>query len=129
MPTVYRFGIFELEVESARLLRQGREIKIQEKPFQLLAVLLEHAGEVVGREQLRERLWPSDTFVQFDDNLNTTVKRVREALNDSADRPRYVETVPRKGYRFIPPVERLGSDPELVPPKRQSWWRWAAVLL
>jgi len=109
------------------LLRQGREIKIQEKPFQLLAVLLEHAGEVVGREQLRERLWPSDTFVQFDDNLNTTVKRVREALNDSADRPRYVETVPRKGYRFLPPVEKLSAGGEGPAQKAQPWWRWALV--
>jgi TolB-like protein/DNA-binding winged helix-turn-helix (wHTH) protein/Tfp pilus assembly protein PilF len=127
MATVYRFGIFELEVESSRLLRRGREIKIQEKPFQLLAVLLEHAGEVVGREQLRERLWPSDTFVQFDDNLNTTVKRVREALSDSADRPRYVETVPRKGYRFIPPVERLSADTEEPARKGRPWWPWTMV--
>jgi TolB-like protein/DNA-binding winged helix-turn-helix (wHTH) protein len=127
MATGYRFGIFELEVESARLLRQGREIKIQEKPFQFLALLLEHAGEVVGREQLRERLWPSDTFVQFDDNLNTIVKRVREALNDSADRPRYVETVPRRGYRFIPPVERVGVGGEEPVKKASASRRWGVA--
>ncbi len=108
----YRFGLFELDLVSQRLLRQGQLVKIQEKPFQLLATLLENAGEVISREQLRARLWPSDTFVQFDDNLNTTVKRVREALSDSAERPRYIETVPRRGYRFIPPVERLPAEPE-----------------
>lgn len=106
----YRFGLFELDLVSKRLLRQGQVVKIQEKPFQLLTTLLENAGEVISREQLRARLWPSDTFVQFDDNLNTTVKRAREALSDSAERPRYIETVPRRGYRFIPPVEQLASE-------------------
>ncbi|HEX4230860.1 MAG TPA: winged helix-turn-helix domain-containing protein [Bryobacteraceae bacterium] len=108
----YRFGLFELDLVSQRLLRQDQVVRIQEKPFQLLAALVENAGEVISREQLRARLWPSDTFVQFDDNLNTTVKRVREALSDSAERPRYIETVPRRGYRFIPPVERLPAEPE-----------------
>src|ERR1700722_14255424 len=112
----YRFGLFELDLVSQRLLRQDQVVKIQEKPFQLLAALVENAGEVISREQLRARLWPSDTFVQFDDNLNTTVKRVREALSDSAEGPRYIETVPRRGYRFIPPVERLPAEPEPVTP-------------
>jgi TolB-like protein/DNA-binding winged helix-turn-helix (wHTH) protein/Tfp pilus assembly protein PilF len=113
-PRGYRFGLFELDLVSQRLLRQDQVIKIQEKPLQLLAALLENAGEVISREQLRARLWPSDTFVQFDDNLNTTVKRAREALSDSAEHPRYIETVPRRGYRFIPPVERLPAEPEPV---------------
>jgi TolB-like protein/DNA-binding winged helix-turn-helix (wHTH) protein len=111
-PRGYRFGLFELDLVSQRLLRQDQVVRIQEKPFQLLAALVENAGEVISREQLRARLWPSDTFVQFDDNLNTTVKRAREALSDSAERPRYIETVPRRGYRFIPPVERLPAEPE-----------------
>ena len=111
-PRGYRFGLFELDLVSQRLLRKDQVVKIQEKPFQLLAALVENAGEVISREQLRARLWPSDTFVQFDDNLNTTVKRVREALSDSAERPRYIETVPRRGYRFIPPVEQLAAEPE-----------------
>ena len=111
-PRGYRFGLFELDLVSQRLSRQDQVVKIQEKPFQLLAALLENAGEVMSREQLRARLWPADTFVQFDDNLNTTVKRLREALSDSADRPRYIETVPRRGYRFIPPIERLAAEPE-----------------
>lgn len=116
----YRFGLFELDLVGQRLLRQEQVVKIQEKPFQLLAALLENAGEVISREQLRARLWPSDTFVQFDDNLNTTVKRVREALGDTADRPRYIETVPRRGYRFLPPVERLTADPPIPPPDTQT---------
>jgi TolB-like protein/DNA-binding winged helix-turn-helix (wHTH) protein/Tfp pilus assembly protein PilF len=113
-PRGYRFGLFELDLVSQRLSRQDQVIKIQEKPFQLLAALLENAGEVISREQLRARLWPADTFVQFDDNLNTAVKRAREALSDSAERPRYIETVPRRGYRFIPPVERLPAEPAPV---------------
>jgi TolB-like protein/DNA-binding winged helix-turn-helix (wHTH) protein/Tfp pilus assembly protein PilF len=111
-PRGYRFGLFELDLVSQRLSRQDQVVKIQEKPFQLLAALLENAGEVMSREQLRARLWPADTFVQFDDNLNTTVKRLREALSDPADRSRYIETVPRRGYRFIPPIERLPAEPE-----------------
>src|SRR5215472_2807185 len=103
--TGFRFGVFEVDLQAGEVRKQGQKIKLQEKPFQTLVVLLEHAGELVTREQLRERLWPADTFVQFDDNLNTAVKRVREALGDSAESPRYVETVPRRGYRFLPPVD------------------------
>ena len=115
--TGFRFGLFEVDVHAGEVRRQGQRIKLQEKPFQTLVVLLEHAGEVVTREQLRERLWPADTFVEFDDNLNTTIKRLREALGDAADSPRYVETVPRRGYRFIPPVEQTGlGQPAAVPP-------------
>jgi TolB-like protein/DNA-binding winged helix-turn-helix (wHTH) protein/Tfp pilus assembly protein PilF len=105
----FRFGVFELDLRARELRKQGRLIKLQEKPFATLALLLEHTGEVVSRDQLRERLWPADTFVQFDDNLNSAIKRVREALGDSAESPRYVETIPRRGYRFVPPVERTPS--------------------
>ncbi|HJT87237.1 MAG TPA: winged helix-turn-helix domain-containing protein [Bryobacteraceae bacterium] len=99
--------MFELDLRDSVLLKDGRPVHIPDKPFLMLALLLEHAGEVVTREELRQHLWPSDTFVEFDDNLNTTVKRVREALGDAAGQPRYIQTVPRRGYRFLPPVERL----------------------
>lgn len=110
----FRFGVFELDLRARELRQQGRRIKLQEKPFETLALLLEHTGEIVSRDQLRERLWPADTFVQFDDNLNSAIKRVREALGDSAESPRYVETVPRRGYRFVPPVERVPATSEAV---------------
>jgi TolB-like protein/DNA-binding winged helix-turn-helix (wHTH) protein/Tfp pilus assembly protein PilF len=110
----FRFGVFELDLQARELRKQGRRIKLQEKPFETLALLLEHTGEIVSRDQLRERLWPVDTFVQFDDNLNSAIKRVRKALGDSAENPRYVETVPRRGYRFVPPVERVTAAPEAI---------------
>src|SRR5215510_4091865 len=99
------FGPFELDVVSGELRRQGLKIRLQDQPFLLLVLLLDHAGDVVTREQVRETLWPGDTFVDFDHSLNTAVKKLREALGDSADAPRYVETLPRRGYRFIAPVE------------------------
>ncbi|HYL75308.1 MAG TPA: winged helix-turn-helix domain-containing protein [Bryobacteraceae bacterium] len=111
-PAAYRFGTFQLDPRTRELLKDGQRIRIQEKPFLMLAFLLERAGEVVTREELRERLWPSDTFVEFDDNLNSTAKRVRETLGDTAERPRYIQTVPKRGYRFIPPVEILSNAAE-----------------
>jgi TolB-like protein/DNA-binding winged helix-turn-helix (wHTH) protein/Tfp pilus assembly protein PilF len=101
---VVRFGVFEADLRSGELRERGRKVRLQEKPFQTLALLLEKAGEVVTREELRERLWPADTFVEFDANLNTAIKRLREALGDSAERPRYIETLPKRGYRFIVPL-------------------------
>jgi TolB-like protein/DNA-binding winged helix-turn-helix (wHTH) protein/Tfp pilus assembly protein PilF len=101
----FRFGVFDIDIDSGELSKQGRVIRLQEKPLQTLRLLLERAGEVVTREELREHLWPSDTFVQFDDNLNSAIRRVREALGDSAENPRFVETIPRRGYRFLCPVE------------------------
>jgi TolB-like protein/DNA-binding winged helix-turn-helix (wHTH) protein/Tfp pilus assembly protein PilF len=103
----FRFGVFDIDIDSGELRKQGRIIKLQEKPLQTLRLLLERAGEVVTREELRERLWPSDTFVQFDDNLNSAIRRVREALGDSAENPRFLETIPRRGYRFLCPVEAI----------------------
>lgn len=127
----FRFGVFEVDVKSSELSKQGRRIKLQEKPFQTLVLLLERAGELVTREELRERLWPADTFVQFDDNLNTTIKRVREALGDSATSPRFVETVPRRGYRFLGPVEVLESPAVVPAPTRfrmsVGWLALAAI--
>src|SRR5437763_13163772 len=99
-----RFGVFELDRRAGELRRQGRKVKLQEQPFQLLLQLLEKPGEVVTREELRNRLWPADTFVDFDHSLNAAIRRLRDALGDSAENPTFVETVARRGYRFLAPV-------------------------
>jgi DNA-binding winged helix-turn-helix (wHTH) protein len=99
-----RFSVFELDLKAGELRRNGSKIRLQEQPFQILVSLLEHPGEVVTREELRSKLWPADTFVDFDHSLNAAIRRLRDALGDSADRPRFVETVARRGYRFIAPV-------------------------
>ena len=99
-----RFGVFELGLKDGELRKQGLKIKLQEQPVQVLAMLLERPGEVVTREDLRKRLWPVETFVDFDHGLNKAVTKIREALGDSADNPRFIETLPRRGYRFIAPV-------------------------
>jgi DNA-binding winged helix-turn-helix (wHTH) protein len=102
--TVWRFGVFEFDLHSIELRRAGIPIKLREQPSRILAYLLEHAGRMVTREELRQHLWPSDTFVDFDHSLNTAVMTLREALGDWADKPLYIQTIPRKGYRFIAPV-------------------------
>src|SRR5881227_3663897 len=94
------FGVFEVDFRAAELRKHGVRIKLQEQPFQILSLLLEHPGEVVTREELREKLWPGHTFVDFDRSLNKAMTKLRAALGDSADSPRYVETIPRHGYRF-----------------------------
>jgi Tol biopolymer transport system component/DNA-binding winged helix-turn-helix (wHTH) protein len=99
-----RFGVFEANLASAELRKNGQRIKVQEQPFQVLTILLENPGEVVTREQFRASLWPADTFVDFDHGLNAAIKRLRDALGDSADSPLFVETLARRGYRFIAPV-------------------------
>ena len=100
-PVVLRFGTFELDLRSGELRKQGLRVKLQEQPFRVLSVLLRHPGEVVNREELRSQIWPADTFVDFDNGLNTAINKLREALGDSADSPRFIETLPRRGYRFI----------------------------
>jgi len=108
-----RFGIYEVDVRTSELWKQGRKIKLQEQPCRILAILLERRGEVVTREELRKRLWSDDTFVDFDHSLNTAIMRLREALSDSSENPRFIETLPRHGYRFIAPVEETVSfEPE-----------------
>ncbi len=102
---VVRFGIFEVDLSSGELRKGGMKIKFREQPFQILALLLERPGGVVTREELQKKLWPSDTFVDFEHSLNAAIKKLREALSDSADNPRFVETLPKRGYRFIYPVE------------------------
>jgi DNA-binding winged helix-turn-helix (wHTH) protein/Tol biopolymer transport system component len=107
---VIRFGIFEVDLRAGQLRRNGLKVRLQEQPFQVLAMLLERPGEVVTREDLHARLWPADTFVDFDQGLNAAVKRLRDALGDSAEHPRFVETLPRRGYRFLAPVESPSAE-------------------
>lgn len=106
---VYRFGLFLLDIESSELLRHGVPVKLQEQPFRVLCLLVERAGEIVTREELRRLLWQEGTYVEFDGSLNATLKRLRSALGDPADNPIFIETLPKRGYRFIAPVELLPS--------------------
>jgi Tol biopolymer transport system component/DNA-binding winged helix-turn-helix (wHTH) protein len=108
-PRTWRFGVFELDASSGELRRNGTVVKLREQPARILLLLLEHAGQMVAREELRQHLWPSDTFVDFDHSLNSAVMKLREALGDSADNPLYIETIPRKGYRFVAPVSQPGD--------------------
>jgi len=110
---VLRFGVFEANIVSGELRKHGIRIKLQEQPFQILALLLERPGEVVTREELQQKLWQGETFVDFDVGLNTAVKKLRDALGDSADSPQFVETLPRRGYRFIASVEQ-GAEPSPI---------------
>src|SRR5947207_12507306 len=106
-----RFGIFEADLEARELRKHGRRVRLQDQPFAILAVLLERPGVIVTREELREKLWPADTFVDFDHSLNTAINKIREVLGDSAASPRFVETVARRGYRFLADVQSdLQSD-------------------
>src|ERR1019366_9105827 len=100
-----RFGVFEIDLAAGELRKNGRRIRLQEQPFQVLVALLENAGRVVTREDLRQKIWPADTFVDFDHSLNTAVNKIRESLGDSASSQRFVETLARRGYRFIAPVD------------------------
>src|ERR1700733_9177845 len=102
--SLFRFASYELDLQTGVLRKEGIRIRCQEQPLQVLAVLAERPGELVTREELRQRVWPKDTFVDFDHALNTAIKKIRAALNDDADAPRYIETVPRWGYRFIAPL-------------------------
>src|SRR5262245_13109858 len=95
-PNLLRFETFELNLKERKLRRQGEVVQLQEMPFELLLLLLENAGEAVSRDEIRQRLWSADTFVEFDDGLNHAVKKLRRALGDSAERPRFIETMPRR---------------------------------
>jgi eukaryotic-like serine/threonine-protein kinase len=116
---IYRFGVFEVLPRVGELQKSGVRVKLQEQPFQLLVFLLENAGEIVSRESVRQRLWQGNTFVDFDASLSVAVGKLRESLGDSADNPRFIETVPRRGYRFIAPVkavEKAPAQPATPPP-------------
>jgi DNA-binding winged helix-turn-helix (wHTH) protein len=105
-PRTFRFGIFELDGDTGEIRKEGKsQPRLREQPFRILLILLEHPGELVTREVLRQRLWSSDTFVDFDHGLNTAINQLRGAFNDSAANPRFIQTLPRRGYRFIAPVE------------------------
>ena len=113
---VVHFSVFEVDVRTRELRKQGSRVKLQEKPFQLLLTLLEGPGELVTREELRRRLWRPDTYVDFDRSINIAVAKLRLALGDSSESPRFIETLPRRGYRFIAPVieEPAHSRPALT---------------
>lgn len=113
-----RFGPYEADLSTGELRRDGSKVSLQDKPFQILSLLVRRPGELVTRDELRSRLWPADTFVDFEHGLNTAVKKLRQALDDSAEQPRYVETLPRRGYRFLAPVDGEGAPTEstLPPP-------------
>src|ERR1700693_3778768 len=112
---IVRSGVFEIDLKAFELRKHGLRLKLAEQPFQILAILLEQPGEVITRDELRERLWPGDTFVDFDHGLNNAVMRLREALGDSPDKPHFIETLPRRGYRFIAPVEEIHAAPKIIP--------------
>lgn len=146
----YRFGPFDVNLRSGELRRKGIRLRLQDQPFTVLVAMLERPGEVVNREELRLRLWPSDTFVDFENSLNSAVNRLRDVLGDTAGNPQYVETLPRRGYRFIAPVEQVlepeavapappavspsintKSEPSVVAPRPRATrrWAWAAAAL
>src|SRR5215216_2311799 len=106
-PVLYRFGLFEADSRTGELRKQGRPLKARGRPFDILLLLLRRPGDVVTRDELRQNLWPADTFVDFDHGLNSAVNRLREALGDSSENPRFVETLPKRGYRFVAPVETV----------------------
>lgn len=113
---IYRFGVFEVLARAGELQKNGVRVKLQEQPFQLLVFLLENAGKIVSRESVRQRLWQGNTFVDFDASLSVAVGKLREALSDSADNPRFIETVPRRGYRFIAPLKAVEQTPSQSQP-------------
>jgi TolB-like protein/DNA-binding winged helix-turn-helix (wHTH) protein/Tfp pilus assembly protein PilF len=133
---VTRFGAFELDLASGELLKHGVRVKLRDKPFQILVALLERPGDVITRKELQERLWPGDTFVEFENGLNNAISRLRETLGDNADRPLFIETLPRRGYRFVAPLEVRPDAPAQEPPppvvptaasqspSRMTAWRW-----
>jgi DNA-binding winged helix-turn-helix (wHTH) protein len=120
-----RFDDFELDLHSGELRKSGVKIKLQAQPFQILQALLERPGEVVTRDELQKRIWPSETFVDFEQGLNNAVQRIRQALGDMAETPRFVETLPRKGYRFIGAVE--SKRRESNPSQCFRWKIWRAT--
>src|ERR1700730_6823639 len=122
-PHTRRFGVFEVDLWAAELRKRGVRIKLQEQPFRILSLLLEHPGEVVSREELRKKLWHAHTFVDFDRSLNKAMTKLRCALADSAESPRYVEPIPRHGYRFLAPVQTDQEGPEKNGDSRAQYFR------
>src|SRR6185369_9641745 len=110
-PPKFRFSVFEADAATGELRKHGMRLRLADQPFSVLVALLERPGELVSREELVKRLWPDGTFVDYDHSLNTAVNRLRETLGDSAETPRFIETLPRRGYRFVGSVERIGDEP------------------
>ena len=132
LPHVLRFGVFQVDVRAGELRKNGVKLKLQEQPFRVLCLLLEHPGEVISRDELRNRLWPADTFVDFDHGLNAAIKRLRDALGESADTPVFIETLAKRGYRFIAPVDGPENKAEAstIAPERDRIGRarrWALL--
>src|SRR5260370_42335029 len=100
-PMVVRFGSFEADLEAAELRKRGRKVPLQDQPFKVLALLLRCPGKLVTREEIQQALWPGDTFVQFDEGLNKAIQKLRQSLDESTENPRFIETIPRKGHRFL----------------------------
>src|SRR6202021_505184 len=123
----YSFGLYVLDPGDGTLTRDSVRVRVQEQPFQLLLLLVERAGQIVSREEIRNRLWPQNTFVEFDKSLGVAVLKVREALGDDAGNPRFIETIPRRGYRFIAPVKAEDSSlasVETWTPAVPDSWKW-----
>ena len=114
------FGAFELDLKAGELRRSGSKVKLQEQPFRILRLLLEHAAEVVTYDEIIHLLWPNGTAVEYEHSVKTAVKKLRQALGDDADTPHYVETLPRRGYRFIYPIEGAGAPFATVPVPAES---------
>src|SRR5688500_16653815 len=110
-PRSLRFGMFELDLRARELRKGEARVRLQEQPFEILRMMLEHPGDVVTRDELRQRLWPEGTFVDFEHSLNAAIKRLRAALGDDADNPRFIETLPRRGYRFVADVNAPTGKP------------------
>src|SRR5688572_17145311 len=136
---IVRFGVFDLDLRSGELRKSGVRVKLADQPFRVLAVLLEHPGDLVTRDELRSRVWPADTFVDFEHGLNAGIKRLRDALGDSAEHPRYIETVPKRGYRFIAPIDseptapvgavELETEPAVEAARPRVWTRRRAAII
>ena len=115
-PRVVRFSVFEVDLRAGELRRNGIKVRLQNQPLQILSMLLERPGEIITRDEMQARLWSAETFVDFDHGLNSAIRRLRDALGDSAESPAFVETLGRRGYRFVFPVEK----PHVERPKRSE---------
>src|ERR1700733_13280777 len=126
---IVHFGIFQLDLKARELHKAGVKVKLQEQPFRVLALLVDRAGQVVTREELQQKVWPTDAYVAFDQGLNNAIKKVRDALGDSADSPRFIETLARHGYRFVAPVGATPQRPAepQVRSGLRSHWQFALI--
>ena len=124
-----RFGCFEFDPNACELKGPDGAVRLQPQPARLLKLLLENSGDVVSRERVRRHLWPNEVHVEFDQSMNTCIKRIRSALNDSAEAPRFIETLPRLGYRFLAPVTEVENGPFLAVRGGSSWQRRRSVLV